>query len=169
MKRAFLIVAILLVGCASHNDPYENMSGPGEFDRTFLGRAFESGATEIQLAQLAQQRADRNDILRFAREMLADHSRINDDLTQLARMKGVPLPDSPGHDGQLELSTLQAGSSTDFDRDYAKAMLVDHVRAVAEFTEAAEKARDKDIRRFASKTLPTLQEHLRMAREIQEK
>ncbi len=72
--------------------------------------------------------------------MLAGHTRINDDLTQLARMKGIPLPDGPGHDGQLELSTLQAGSSTNFDRDYAKAMLVDHVKAVAEFMEAAEKA-----------------------------
>jgi putative membrane protein len=168
-RKLLLLTAALAMSCASHNDPYANLSGPGEFDRTFMSRASESGAAEVQLGQLAQEHGEREDIRKFARRMIADHNRVNDELAQLARMKGVPLPDGAGHDGQSQLNMLETKSAGDFDRAYAKTMVEDHVKDVAEFTEAAEKAHDKDIRRFASQTLPTLQEHLRMARDLQPK
>jgi putative membrane protein len=48
-------------------------------------------------------------------------------------------------------------------------MVADHKDAIKEFQKAAQNADDADIKAFASNTLPTLQEHLRMAQETQAK
>ena len=55
----------------------------------------------------------------------------------------------------------------DFDRAYSKMMLNDHVKDVSEFEKQSTKGADPDIKAFAGKTLPTLQQHLELARALQ--
>lgn len=54
-----------------------------------------------------------------------------------------------------------------FDHEYMEHMVDDHEKDVKEFEDASKNAKDPDIKAFAAKTLPTLQEHLRMAKEAQ--
>lgn len=58
-------------------------------------------------------------------------------------------------------------SGVKFDHEYMEHMVDDHEKDVGEFEDAAKNAKDPDIKAFAQKTLPTLQEHLRMAKETQ--
>ena len=58
-------------------------------------------------------------------------------------------------------------SGPEFDRAYAKAMLKDHKKDVKEFKEAAKDLKDPDLKAFAEKTLPVLEDHLRMAEQLQ--
>ncbi|MDQ2900502.1 MAG: DUF4142 domain-containing protein, partial [Acidobacteriota bacterium] len=48
-------------------------------------------------------------------------------------------------------------------RAYARDMVRDHKKDVAEFQKEANNGKNDDIKNFASQTLPTLQEHLKMA------
>lgn len=57
-------------------------------------------------------------------------------------------------------------SGADFDREYMSLMVKDHTKDVKEFEDASTKAKDADLKAWASKTLPTLREHLQMARDI---
>jgi putative membrane protein len=45
-------------------------------------------------------------------------------------------------------------------------MVTDHEKAVQFFSTVAKEGQDAAIKAFASQTLPTLQEHLQMARQL---
>jgi hypothetical protein len=45
-------------------------------------------------------------------------------------------------------------------------MLSDHTKDVSEFEKQSTKGTDADLKAFAAKTLPTLQEHLQLARAL---
>src|SRR5205823_969270 len=64
---------------------------------------------------------------------------------------------------------LSKKSGTDFDKQYVSAMLDDHEKAVKDFTKEAKSSKDADLKAFADKTLPTLQEHLGMVKDLQSK
>ena len=98
--------------------------------------------------------------------MIDDHSKANTELTQLASSKGVTLPTELDEKHQRNVSKIARLKGADFDRAYSKAMLGDHEADVKEFEKQSTNATDADLKAFAGKTLPTLQEHLQMARAL---
>ena len=95
--------------------------------------------------------------------MAQDHAKANDELKQLAAGKGLQLPSAPDPHSQEMIAKLQKLSGAEFDRAYMDHMVQDHKKDVAEFQKEASRGRDPQIKAFAAKTLPTLQEHLKMA------
>ena len=51
-------------------------------------------------------------------------------------------------------------------RAYSKLMLNDHNKDVSAFEKESTKGADSDLKAFATRTLPTLQEHLKMAKAL---
>jgi putative membrane protein len=84
----------------------------------------------------------------------------------LASSKGITLPTTLDDKHREQVTKLSAMSGAEFDRAYSKMMLKDHEKDVSEFEKQSTKAGDADIKAFAGKTLPTLQEHLSMARAL---
>jgi putative membrane protein len=76
-------------------------------------------------------------------------------------------PQSLDEKDGAERDRLSKLSGGEFDAAYMRDMLKDHQEDVAEFQSAANNAQDPGVRAFASKTLPTLQDHLRMAEQRQ--
>ncbi|MGA8305461.1 MAG: DUF4142 domain-containing protein [Candidatus Acidiferrales bacterium] len=54
-----------------------------------------------------------------------------------------------------------------FDRGYAQAMVKDHEQDVAAFEKESRAGKDQTIKSFAQETLPTLKEHLHLARQME--
>jgi putative membrane protein len=132
-------------------------------DRRFIEKAARSGMAEVEMGKLAQDKAASNQVKAFARKMAEDHSKANDELKQLAAAKGVTLPtDIPAKD-RREINKLSKLSGADFDREYMKSMVSDHQKDVSEFKSESKSSRDNDVKNFAAKTLPTLQQHLGLA------
>jgi putative membrane protein len=98
--------------------------------------------------------------------MVDDHSRANSELMQLASGKGITLPTTLDAKHQSLIAKMSALSGAEFDRAYAKEMVKDHNKDVALFQRQASRGADADLKTFAQKTLPTLQEHLSMARAM---
>jgi putative membrane protein len=92
-----------------------------------------------------------------------DHSKANDELKQIAAGKGLQLPSAPDAHHHQEMAKLQKLSGAEFDRAYMDHMVKDHKQDVAEFRKQADSGKDPQIKAFAAKTLPTLQEHLKLA------
>jgi putative membrane protein len=63
---------------------------------------------------------------------------------------------------QDRLSKLSGAA---FDRAYMQAMLVDHRKDVNEFRMESKSGKDADVKGWAGKTLPTLEEHLKLAQD----
>jgi putative membrane protein len=93
---------------------------------------------------------------------------VDGELKTLASSKGVQLPAEPTRKVRSALSDLQKKSGPDFDKEYADDIAVDaHEDAVKLFEKAAKDAEDADVKAFAAKTLPNLQQHLAKGKELQ--
>jgi putative membrane protein len=101
--------------------------------------------------------------------MVDDHTKANDELKSLASKNGWNLPADIGAKNQAEKDRLSKLSGADFDLAYIKHMVTDHKKDVAEFQKESNSAKDSDLKNFATNTLPTLQEHLRLAQDTERK
>jgi len=141
-----------------------SMSSP---DRDFLMDAAMGGLMEVELGRIAAQKGMSDSVKQFGQRMVDDHSKANEELMSLASSKGVTLPTALDEKHQKDVTKLSAMSGAEFDRAYSKMMLSDHTKDVKEFEKQSTRGADPDLKAFASKTLPTLQEHLQMARSLE--
>ena len=132
-------------------------------DKTFVEKAAIGGMAEVELGNLAQQKAASDQVKQFGARMVTDHSKANDELKQIASTKGVQLPSALDDQHKTEMDRLQTMSGADFDKAYMSHMVDDHKQDVAEFKKEANGGKDGDVKGFAAKTLPTLEEHLKLA------
>ncbi len=138
-----------------------------KYDETFLAKAADAGSTEIAASKIAQTKGSTPEVKTFAESMVTDHTKVAEELKQLAASKKITVSDEPSKPHQAEIGKLNGLDGKKFDQEYAKKIGVDaHKDAVKLFTEASKKATDPDVKAFATKTLPALEHHLQMATEL---
>jgi len=138
-----------------------------ERDYKFVTEAARGGMMEVQLGELARQKAVNPAVRTFGERMAADHSKANDELKQIASRKGAGVPAALTHHENAEMEHLQKASGRDFDERYAREMVKDHKKDLKEFQDAAKDLADSDLRSFANNTVSTIKEHLRMAEDME--
>ena len=136
-------------------------------DRKFVEEAAEGGQMEVELGRLAQQKASNDAVKQFGQRMATDHAKAGQELAQLAAGKGVELPKQPERKSQMEKDRLSKANGAAFDREYVKMMVKDHEKDVAAFKRASQQAQDPDLKAWAAKTLPTLEDHLKSIKQIE--
>lgn len=137
-------------------------------DQAFLTRAAADGSAEVALGQLALQKSSSPQTKQLAQHIVDDHTKANEQLVALARQKQITVAPEPDAAAKQKLDKLQKLDGDAFDRAYAQAMVKDHQQAVQLFTKASTGATDKDVKQFAAQTLPVLQNHLQMARQLRQ-
>ena len=143
----------------------ETASSPGttkvvkmsQKDVNFIQKAAGGGAQEVANGKMAEKEAKSAAVRSIAARMVADHTRINKELTALAKGKGVTFNTSG-----VRAQNLGSG---DFDRTYLKWLEEVHRADIADFERAAKSSDDSELKAWASKTLPTLKQHLAMAQQ----
>jgi putative membrane protein len=138
----------------------------GDMDKTFVQKATIGGLFEVQSSQLAQQKGQSDQIKQFAQMMIADHGKANQELTAAAQQKHLEQPSALDEKHAADLKKLEGAQGADFDKEYAKAQLKAHKQAVGLFQKASQNCKDPDLKAWASKTLPTLQQHLEAAQKL---
>ncbi len=149
--------------------PTGTMAALSAAGREFMMTAAQGGQMEVQLGQLATDKAASADVKQFGQRMVDDHTRINQQLMQLAAQLNVSLPQELSSAEQQTLTRLSKLSGAAFDREYMSLMVKDHQQDVAEYDRMSQQADNPDLKNFASSTLPMLREHLQQAREIAHK
>ncbi len=132
-------------------------------DSNFMTKAAQGGMAEVELGQLAVQKASNQSVKDFGQKMVDDHSKANEELKSIAAKQGVTLPTTLDTKDQATKDRLSKLSGAEFDRAYMTDMVKDHRMDVAEFRREADHGTDPDVKAFAAKTLPTLESHLKMA------
>ena len=64
-------------------------------DQTFVMKAAQGGLAEVQLGQLAAQKASNPDVKAFGQKMVDDHTKANDQLKQVAAQDNIAIPAEP--------------------------------------------------------------------------
>ncbi|WP_338876416.1 DUF4142 domain-containing protein [Spirosoma sp. SC4-14] len=144
----------------------ENKPTEDDDDSEFAVKAASGGMLEVELGRMAQEKAQSQQVKDFGAMMVKDHSKANDELKALASSKNIVLPSTLGEEEQKHVDELAKLSGKEFDKKYVSLMVDDHQKDVDEFKEEAKDAKDPDIKAFAAKTVPTLQEHLNKIKAI---
>jgi len=133
-------------------------------DVKFLQKAAQDGAAEVQLGELAERKAMRDEVRQFAKRMVEDHGKANEQIKSLASSHGVQVASGLDRHHEREMNRLSGLVGGDFDRAYMSRMLDDHRKDVAQFRKRARAKKQNDVTQFAAATLPVLESHLEMAR-----
>lgn len=191
MKRFFqtaLLIGALSFAFASCNgDKADKTAGndnPGNTDSTstgstnhnnvdnsdadFLSEAAYGGMKEVAAGKVAQQKGSSNDIKNLGSMMVTDHTAMNEKVKALAAKKNIQLPDSLSTDDMDKIRNNKK-TGADFDKDYANEMVDDHEKDIKKFEDAANNAKDPEIKALANEALPKLRHHLEMSKAAKEK
>lgn len=138
-------------------------------DQEFMTKAAQGGMAEVSLGQIASSKATNADVKAFGDRMVTDHSKLNDELKQLAQTKGVTLPADVDQASKDTADKLTKATGKTFDKEYISDMVTDHEKDVKEFEKQSKAAKDPDLKTWVTNSLPTLQDHLKMAKETKSK
>jgi putative membrane protein len=141
-------------------------SGKAMGDSHFAKEAAQGGMAEVKLGQLAQEKGSNDSVKSFGQRMVDDHSKAGDKLKEAASKENITLPTDISPKDQATYNRLSKLSGAAFDRAYAKDMVKDHETDVAAFQKEANGGKSDSLKSFASETLPTLQDHLKEAKEM---
>lgn len=136
-------------------------------DARFMMTAAAGGVSEVEMARLALERSSSDEVKRYAQRMVEDHTKANEELMQVAASKGITLPTTPDAKHMALMTKMRGMSGMNFDRMYVKeAGVKDHQNMEKLFQKESTGGKDADVRAFAARTLPAVQMHLSMAREM---
>lgn len=131
----------------------------------FVTKAGNGGLFEVESSKLALQKAQRADVKTFAQKMVDDHGKANQELAAEAQKAGVQAPAKLDARHQQRLDKLSAANGPGFDEAYLGAQRSAHRDAVSLFQAYARTGDNADLKQFASRTLPVIQEHERMLKQ----
>lgn len=142
-----------------------NQSKVDSDESTFMKTAALGGMMEVELGKLAQKSANPQ-VKAFAAQMVADHTKANNELKALALKKEILLPAEYPAEEKAHIEMMKKMTGTAFDKHYIAMMVSDHDQTVALF-KGGINSQTKEVRDFAKKTLPVIMEHDKKAKEIQ--
>jgi putative membrane protein len=132
----------------------------------FLNDAIKGDNSEIQLGQLAEQKAEDPKVRDFGKTLAADHTKAKELASKAAGASGANPLSETDQQGQQEYSKLSGLSGKAFDQEFVRYMAEDHSQDVQKFEQEAN-AKNGESSKLAARELPTLREHLKMARSLE--
>jgi putative membrane protein len=134
----------------------------------FIDAAATSDMYEVQAGQLAVTRAKSPDLKKFAQEMADAHTKTSSDL------KSILMKDAPDYTVPTELDSrhqgllddLKGAKDADFDGRYIAQQINAHDEALIVMRGYANNGDNPDIKAFAAATMPAVQLHLDMLKDI---
>jgi putative membrane protein len=130
-------------------------------DVNFIQKAAGGGAQEVANGKMGESQAKSAEVKNVAARMVADHTRLNNELTALANKKGVTFNTSG-----VKAQNLGSGN---FDALYLKWLEEVHRADIADFERAAKSSDDSELKAWAARALPTLKQHLAMVQSAEKK
>jgi putative membrane protein len=130
-------------------------------DDPFFNKASQANLAEIQAGKLAESKGD-SKVKSLGTQMVQDHTKAENELTDLAKKQGLNIAMSPDAEHKQALADMVKLSGKAFDSAYMKSQLTDHQAAVDLFTQEAANGIDPSAKAYATKYLPKLKMHLQM-------
>lgn len=147
-----------------------SLIGVAPSSQDFVTQASISDLFETQTSQLALEKSDEK-TKAYAQKMIADHKKTSDELksvVQTGDMKlDIPTALDSTHQGKLD--KLKGLSGADFTKQYHDDQVTAHKNATDLYKRYGESGDNAALKAFAIKTKPHLDEHLKMAQDLDKK
>lgn len=162
MSVSMAVLTRNLQGRESHNSFQTD-------DTEFVKHAMEGGMAEVMFGNLALEQSTSEPVRTFAEMLVSEHQKANNQLAKIVKRKNyTDLPSGPSASAKEEHKRIGNLSGAEFDKAFAKYMVEEHEKTINVFLRQIENGKDKQLKTWASKTLPTLQKHLELARSMAE-
>jgi len=135
-------------------------------DEDFVMKASAAGMAEVNFGKLAVEQSSSAEVKKFAQHMVDDHSKANAELLKVADKDKITPAEKMDAKHQQMFTKLAGLKGAEFDREYIASQLADLKEAVALFKSESNHGNNDDLKAFATKTLPTLEHHLKMVENI---
>jgi putative membrane protein len=172
---ACAFAAVVVIPARAASDSNSNKSAaktkraaPVMTDSDFAKAAAEGGLAEIRFGELAEDKASNKSVKDLAERIVTDHTDADNHLQTAASKDGLTMPTNLDAKDLATYKQLSDLSGSAFDRAYTRDMVRDHEADIAIFKREANSGKDASIKSFAAQTLPTLEDHLKLAREALE-
>lgn len=165
------LVPLMATDAAAHELPAFSLDEPAAGgdagkpvdDLSFVTQATEAGREEVKSAREALTRLSDPHLREMAEVLAHHHDAANQRLAEIAASKGWPLPDA-----RTDIKAPPKGTATpDFDARWTEEMIIGHERVMALYRAQAQGGEDRDLRKYARETLPTIEQHLDWLRSLQ--
>src|SRR5436190_23176384 len=130
-------------------------------DQNFIKEAVKGGKMEVEMGNLAKDKAQNRRVKAFADMMVRDQTKANNQLESILKEKNLQ---SSSQNNKSEkdkqdnhMASLKNQKGKDFDRAYMKMMVKDHDKDIDLFKKQSSNGTDMQLKDFARKTLPVLQ------------
>jgi len=173
MNSSPIVVAIFFCAASGTSIAQNNADStrPSMSASEFVAKAGAGGLAEVEMGEVGVQKATSGQVKAFAKRVVTDHRKANEQLVAAIKGKGLQVPSSRSamHKAMMD-KFREAEAGKDFDRDYMEQMVEDHKMDIELFETAADDAKlDPELRAYAKNTLPTLRDHLKQAQTIESK
>lgn len=163
---ATLLVTGSLFAQQKHQTATNTQSMQNSTDRNFMRTAADANLAEIETAKMVAQKSTDPAVKDFANRMVTDHTQASQSLASVAEMSNVKLPTEPAANERNQKNELQTLSGAKLDDAYLRDELRGHKEAIAAFENEIKNGQNQEVKNYAIETLPTLQDHIRIAEDI---
>lgn len=139
-----------------------------ENDSDFLIDATEINLTEIEMGKLAEQKSTNVEIKKLGKMLVEEHMASNSEIKTMAASKNYSIPTSITKDGLEEFNQLKEKTGVDFDKKFVNEIIDHHQKAIDEYSKAAERAADPEVKAWASKNVSSLTAHIQHAKMLKQ-
>lgn len=159
MRTGHLIVSVasacLIATTASAAEPQP---------KKFIADAIKGDNSEVMLGQLAMRSGGSQQVRDFGKTLHDDHGKAHADAVKVAKSMGVPDTKEMMPAARPEAAKLEKLKGAAFDREFARYMVADHKKDIAEFEKVA--AQGGPAGEHAKRVLPDLRKHLAEAERL---
>jgi putative membrane protein len=135
-------------------------------EQQFVKEAVQSNRSEVQLGELAAQRAETDVVRKFGETLRTDHQAALQRATNLAKSLKVEAPADASAEARGIYQGLAQLSGSEFDAAFVSHMITLHEAAIATYSRNAN-SDDDAVAAMVADALPKLKAHLAMAQALQ--
>jgi putative membrane protein len=143
--------------------------GKEKAGQEFAMKASAAGMAEVNLSKLAMKKTQNAAVREFAQRMIADQTKVNSQLLEVANRQQIPLAKTMDEQHQKLFKELLQKNSAEFDHAYLDGMVKDHEQVIKLFEDEAKNGKNNTLKKLADKSLPTLKKHLEQAQNLSKK
>lgn len=165
-SRSAIVVSVCTASIAAGCSFLQTSAEVTPVDQQFMLTAASVGTAEVDMAELAARQAGDPAVKAYGQRLAQAHTRINDELTELAERKHVKLIKAMDPANRTLYEELTHLNGAMFDREYLLAQVNIHRMGNSLYESEAQAGEDEDVKAFAAKNAPAGAEHLKLAQSL---
>jgi putative membrane protein len=141
-----------------------------------LSDLHQANQDEIEMGRMAKEKGNSSEVRSYGAQLVKDHEDADQQVKELAKKENITLF-SPRTQGLMAhrqavreekvIVELSTKSGPAFDKAFTQAIVDDHKRDIAKLEKVEKSLKSPDVHELVVKLLPTMQQHLEIAEQLQ--